>query len=320
MHVRRLAIECDLFEYHLTGKDSGVDSSVSSSWSLEEVEAVVTDYFAMLEAELLGQRYSKAEHNRKLQKQVPRSAGSIEFKHQNISAVLINFRQPFIPGYLPRQNYQQLLERVVLEWLTGHADFFRSLADGPVLAPVSRPSMSGAVRTSDLVVPPPEASTRGVTTDHSQVRFYNTDFVRRDAENRMLGRLGEEWVVDFEKRRLHDDARRPDLARRVEWIADTRGDSAGYDIASFDGDESPRLIEVKTTGSGKQFPFLVTSNEVRVSEREARRYHLYRVFEFAKDPRMYILRGALSEVCRLEPTQYQARPGSGSIEREVDAD
>lgn len=46
------------------------------TWTLEEVEAVVADYFAMLEAELLGQKYSKAEHNRKLRKQVPRSAGS----------------------------------------------------------------------------------------------------------------------------------------------------------------------------------------------------------------------------------------------------
>ncbi len=277
----------------------------------------------MLEAELLGQKYSKAEHNQKLRSRVPRTAGSIEFKHQNISAVLINFRQPFIPGYLPRQNYQQLLERVVLEWLSGHPDFFRPLADGPVLAPAFRPAIGDRVRTADLVVAPPDASIGGVarSVDDSQVRFYNTDFVRRDAENRRLGRLGEEWVVDFEKRRLHDDAERPDLARRVEWIADTRGDGAGYDIASFDADESPRLIEVKTTGSGKQFPFIVTSNEVRVSEREAQRYHLYRVFEFAKDPRMYILRGSLSKVCQLEPTQYRARPGSESIKAlAVDAD
>lgn len=296
-------------------------SAVTGPWTLNEAEAVVADYFAMLEAELLGQRYSKAEHNRILQNQVSRSAGSIEFKHQNISAVLINFRQPFIPGYLPRQNYQQLLERVVLEWLAGHPGFFRPLADGPVLAPSSRPAIGDSVLTSDLVVPAPDAGIGVVRqTDDSQVRFYNTDFVRRDADNRLLGRLGEEWVVDFEKRRLHDVAKRPDLARRVEWIADTRGDGAGYDVASFDGDESPRLIEVKTTGSGKQFPFLVTSNEVRVSEREATRYHLYRVFEFAKDPRMYILRGALSEVCRLEPTQYRAQPSGDASERGFDAD
>ena len=112
----------------------------------------------------------------------------------------------------------------------------------------------------------------------------------------------------FEQRRLHDEERRPDLARRVEWIADTRGDGAGYDIASFNPDASARLIEVKTTGLGKQFPFMVTANEVRVSAREPDGYHLYRVFEFATASRLYVLHGSLSERCRLEATQYRARP------------
>lgn len=281
-----------------------------ASWTLDEVEAAVADYFAMLEAELLAHNYSKAEHNRALRTRVQRSAGSIEFKHQNISAVLINFRQPFIPGYLPRQNYQLLLERVVLEWLAGHPDFFRSLANGPVLSPASKPAIPELVRPSNLIESPPESRREGVvaTEDDFSVRFYNTDFVRRDAENRRLGRLGEEWVLDFERRRLHDEEQRPDLAKRVEWIADTRGDGAGYDIASFGSDESPRLIEVKTTGSGKQFPFLVTSNEVSVSQRKGDSYHLYRVFEFARNPRLYVLRGDLTKACQLEPTQFRARP------------
>lgn len=282
---------------------------MSGSWTLAEVEAIVPDYFAMLEADLQGKVYSKAEHNRRLQQRIGRTKGSIEFKHQNISAILINFRQPFIPGYLPRQNYQQLLERVVLEWLAGHPDFFKSLADGPILAPRARPVVPH-VRPSDLIESPPDTGPERAAAagDDLRVRFYNTDFVRRDAENRRLGRLGEEWVLDFERRRLHDEAKRPDLAKRVEWIADTRGDGAGYDIASFDADESPRLIEVKTTGLGKQFPFIVTSNEVRVSKREAERFHLYRVFEFARAPRLYVLHGDLSETCRLEATQFRARP------------
>jgi hypothetical protein len=280
-----------------------------TSWTVEEVEAIVADYFAMLELELSLSRYSKAEHNRRLQNRIGRNRGSIEFKHQNISAVLINFRQPFIPGYLPRQNYQQLLERVVLEWLTVHPDFFRSLADGPALAPTSKPSMKDVIKPSDLVESPPDSRHDPIVAleDQNRMKFFHTDFVRRDAENRRLGRLGEEWVLDFERRRLHDEARRPDLAERVEWTADTRGDGAGYDIASFEADESPRLIEVKTTGSGKNFPFLVTSNEVRVSQRVPTKYHLYRVFEFARDPRLFILRGDLTKACQLEATQFRVR-------------
>jgi hypothetical protein len=156
-----------------------------------------------------------------------------------------------------------------------------------VLAPNVRPVLPTGASFSELVVAPPDSGVEmAEDTDDPRVRFFKTDFVRRDAENRRLGRLGEEWVLDLERRRLQDDAKRPDLARRVEWVADTRGDGAGYDIASFEGDETPRLVEVKTTGLGKQFPFIVTSNEVRVSKRERSRYHLYRVFEFGREPKM----------------------------------
>ena len=204
-----------------------------------------------------------------------------------------------------------LLEQAVLEWLAGDPRFFARAADGPVLTPTVRPRLPDEGSPSRLIEPPPPGAVEADEGDRGgeTPRFYRLDFVRRDAENRRLGRMGEEWVVEFEQRRLHDEARRPDLARKVEWIADTRGDGAGYDIASFNLDESPRLIEVKTTGLGKYFPFLVTANEVRVSEREAQAYQLYRVFHFSSQPRLYVLPGSLEASCRLEPTQYRARVG-----------
>jgi len=84
---------------------------MADSWSNIEVELIVADYFILLSAELKGEHYSKADHCRAL---VPllsgRSGGSIEFKHQNISAVLINLGQQYIKGYLPRYNYQKILK------------------------------------------------------------------------------------------------------------------------------------------------------------------------------------------------------------------
>ena len=65
------------------------------SWSREEVEAAVTDYFDMLAKELRGEPFNKAEHNRALQRTLDnRSSGSVERKHQNISAVLIEAGYP----------------------------------------------------------------------------------------------------------------------------------------------------------------------------------------------------------------------------------
>jgi len=63
---------------------------------------------------------------------------------------------------------------------------------------------------------------------------------------------------------------------------------------------------VKTTGWGKYFPFNVTANEVRCSEARSGEFHLYRVFNFGPDARLYMLPGALSASCSLDPTQYRA--------------
>jgi hypothetical protein len=284
-----------------------------SDWTRDEVELIVADYFAMLEAELSGQAVNKAERNRRLQKELGRSKGSIEFKHANISAVLLNLGDlPYIDGYKPRSNYQQLLEQVVLERLTIEPDFFERVAASPVVRPTTAPATDFS-RLDDLIEDPPEPVVEpGIhlatsLADRAQRAVRKTDFVRLDAENRRLGQMGEEWTIEFEARRLTDLARRPDLARRIVWVSSEEGDGAGFDIRSFNDDESPRLIEVKTTGLGKYHAFSVSPNEVAVSEREAARYHLYRLFAFGRDPRVYMLQGALSAVCRLEPSQYSAR-------------
>ena len=283
---------------------------MSDPWSLLEVELVVADYFAMLRDELAGRPVDKSLHRRALHPLLNnRSEGSIEFKHQNISAVLINFDQPYINGYKPRQNYQGLLEQVVLEFGESDRQLAQVVANSAVLNPLALPR-NGFDNVMALMVEPPEAS--GTAAERRRgVRppIKGIDFVMRDAKNRTLGHNGEEWAQEFERRRLHDVERRPDLAKRVEWVAQTQGDGLGYDIASFNSDESPRLIEVKTTGLGKYFPFYVTENELRVSQAETTRYHLYRVFDFAKEPHLYQLNGALSDVCRLEPTIYRARVG-----------
>lgn len=140
-------------------------------------------------------------------------------------------------------------------------------------------------------------------------RPVRVDCVERDARNRQLSRQGEEWALELERRRLHDVNRRPDLSKRVEWVAQTRGDGLGYDIASFNRDGTDRLIEVKTTGLGKHFPFYISANEVQVSRARAEAYRLYRVFDFATAPRMYPLKGALDKVCRLEARSFVARVG-----------
>ena len=89
------------------------------------------------------------------------------------------------------------------------------------------------------------------------------------------------------------------------WVSESWGDGVGFDVLSFD-DEGERYLEVKTTGLGKYFPFIVTDNELRCSEDLTGRFDLYRVFDFSRKPRVYVLTGALSKTCQLQPVQYRA--------------
>jgi hypothetical protein len=277
----------------------------SDDWAHEEVEATVADYFGMLRDELAGLRVNKAEHNERLRRLLRnRSKGSVEFKHANISAVLTLYGYPYIDGYKPRFNFQALLEQVVLEYLDIHRDFFEPLIAGPVLNPTTSPA-AAAVDLTRVVEPPPEAMRIPHTVWSPSARLSRIDFVARDAANRSLGQRGEEFVLEFERKRLHDGGQR-DLVQRIEWTAQVRGDGAGYDVQSFDVDGSTRLIEVKTTGLGKYFPFNVTVNEVRCSQARPREFHLYRVFNFGPGARLYMLPGELSKTCHLDPTQYRA--------------
>src|SRR5687768_2249485 len=100
-------------------------------WTDEQNDAIVADYFAMLANDLAGRAYSKAEHNRLLQGRIGRPRGSIEYKHQNISAVLMGLGEAWIPGYKPAFNFQGSLEDAVARWLERHSEW---VMRGPALS------------------------------------------------------------------------------------------------------------------------------------------------------------------------------------------
>jgi hypothetical protein len=90
---------------------SEVEAGVEGrAWTRREVELVVNVYLHMLRMQLMGQTPNKAEHNRQLQTMLPaRSKASIEYKHCNISAVLVESDVPPLAGCRPSFNYQQQL-------------------------------------------------------------------------------------------------------------------------------------------------------------------------------------------------------------------
>ena len=133
------------------------------------------------------------------------------------------------------------------------------------------------------------------------------DHAAQDARNRNLGRAGEQFVVELERKRLTERGRQ-DLADKVEWVADTQGDGLGYDVSSFDAETGhPLLIEVKTTTGTAADPFFVTRREIDCSAEAGRSYRLYRVFNYGKEPRVFVLEGTLIERLSLTPSIFEAR-------------
>jgi hypothetical protein len=132
------------------------------------------------------------------------------------------------------------------------------------------------------------------------------DYIGREAQNSSLGLAGEEFVVDFERWRLASTGHKK-LAENVEHVSKTRGDGLGFDVRSFDSNGRDRLIEVKTTSFGKETPFFITKYEVDFSRSQSDYFHLYRVFEFRKEPRLFSLKGAVDKHCHLDPITFQGK-------------
>lgn len=277
------------------------------SWSDVEVRAVVADYFAMLEKELRGIPYSKTDHRRALRPLLSgRSDTAIERKHQNITAVLIEARFPYIRGYKPLSQYQGLLADVVLEHIEDDA-VLSQLALDFAEARVGPPRLSNVL---GLMTSPPAIleSVRSALLANQQRRHARrVDYLAREAANRQLGTNGEVLVVTYERARL-SSLGLDNLADRVEHVAITRGDGLGYDVLSYSPAGRERFIEVKTTQLGPLTPFYVTAGEMSFSGEHENDYSLYRVYDFATDPRIFSLDGRVDVTCRLSPAQYTAVP------------
>jgi hypothetical protein len=276
-------------------------------WSRLECEATVADYVEMLKAELEHRPYNKTAHRRLLVEQLQhRSDTAIERKHQNISAILIEFGYPYINGYKPLGNYQGLLAQVVEERVEVDA-MLAAVVQQAVEAPAAMPPADDILSRQDEAPHSEEfvyPLIKQIKIDAPRPRV---NYLEREARNVSLGRAGEEFALRFERERLTRIGR-GDLMERLEHTAVERGDGAGFDIHSYERDGTDRFIEVKTTAYGKQTPFFVTRNEVAVSRYARDRYHVYRLFRFRDDPRLYSVHGALTQICSLQPVQYAARP------------
>ena len=277
----------------------------SRDWTAPEIAATVASYLAMLRLEVLGQPYNKTNFRDRLLPLLDnRSASSVEFKHQNISAVMLRLGLRPIKGYQPAKNFQRALIAEVQAQLTSTPSIVEQILTEALRTP--DPSAVGPLDLAGSPIPEIVLPDRVARTPSA--RHY--DYAAVEASNRRLGEGGEVAVVELERRRLRN-AGKSKLADAVEHVSKTRGDGLGYDILSFETSGKERLIEVKTTKSRAETPFFVSRNELVVSQDHAAAYNLVRVFNFGPTPRWYQLAGRIDATCELEESTYLAVPKAG---------
>lgn len=274
---------------------------MNENWTDNEVDLIIQDYFAMLSSELRNEPVNKTEHRKRLMPLLNgRSNGSVEFKHQNISAVLAEMGMPFIRGYKPRYNFQRskLISRVS-DYLRTHLHLEKQFDAFAVEVPAREP----AVNFAGWLVEPPE---KGVIPKETQsVRApVKVNYLEREQYNRNLGQQGEELAMAYE-RTLLINAGKETLADRIEWVSRDQGDGLGFDILSKNLNGTDKYIEVKTTKLSKETPFFFTSNELIFSIRNEANFHLYRIYDFSLQPKMFNLNGRYDHFCNISPTQYK---------------
>jgi hypothetical protein len=264
-------------------------------WSDEELDFIIADYFSMLRSELNGAAYNKSAHRRSLIDRIRRTEGSVERKHQNISAVLNELALPAISGYKPLPNFQKSIIDAIDRHLTLNPQNLNP-----------EPSAEGFNETPSLFTEPAPILGPAPYRNEELARLVRKfDPVERDFKNRSLGKAGEALVFAFERQQLIGHGR-PDLARKVRWVSQEDGDGAGYDIRSYDPKGAERLLEVKTTNGLQTTPFYLTRNELSFSNERPQEFRICRLYDFSKQPKMFELEPPIEKLVRLEPISFSA--------------
>ena len=274
---------------------------VNMDWTKEEIILIVTDYFEMFNDELNDIPYSKSEHRKKLAPLLYNRDNAIEFKHQNISGILADMGLPYIKGYKPLFNYQRgiLIEEVTKVLNAKRVVFekvFKKFVEektNPISKKIdfekiidSSPNKKKHIEKEPLFLP------------------IKINYLKKEQNNRILGEYGEQLVFDYEKWRLISEGKEK-LAERIEWISKDKGDGMGYDILSKNNNGSDRFIEVKTTKLAKETPFYFSRREWKFAISRDKDFFLYRVFNFADDPKIFIKRGNYESFCNITATVFK---------------
>lgn len=146
-------------------------------------------------------------------------------------------------------------------------------------------------------------------TAHSRIQYkISEEGFRKIKESReAIGQAGENWVVDYERNYLTDNGKN-DLAKRITRVSET-DIGAGYDILSFEINNSEKYIEVKTTALSRM-EFFISTNELKIAKQLNGNYWIYLVSEIYGEPKLFAIQDPTKEIGKklvLTPVNYQVQ-------------
>jgi len=144
-------------------------------------------------------------------------------------------------------------------------------------------------------------------------RHGEIDFEEQNRWNKRVGDQGED-VVYWAERTWLEENERQDLVANVTRVC-RKDASAGYDIGSFELDETPKYVEVKATANkppaqGGSVRFHLSARELEQAQKLPN-YYLFIVFDAKSvNPKIWRIRDPAKmapSLLRLQPSAYHAR-------------
>lgn len=268
-------------------------------------EVLVQNYFILLDAELQGELYSKADHRNRILKELGESdADRIDREHRHVSAVLAETGLPFADSFPPENGFSDELEKAVQVFIEGNPELIEALWIDEIPPAASIPVELDDAKAHWVSTPERSSFRPSARPAWHPTGVNEIDYRVREARNHNLGMAGERFVLAFERARLRE-AGMKDSIDKVSWQSQTYGESFGYDIRSLDKDGSERFICVKTTNYGARFPFTLTHREIERARQHPTRFHIYRVFRFSRGAKLFLLQGEQFLQETLEPVAFR---------------
>lgn len=278
------------------------------NWTTQEIRPLLRAYFEMLTKERAGIPYHKADYIRKVSSEIRgrRTKGAIEFKMENVSAVLARSGADWVTGYRPARHLQErLLPQEIAAFLESQPLF--QLPTPTDVAPhnvsfLLPSSLPEAVFEPSPPIPLSTQRTRRPPPLNPR-QVARIDYITTAGRAQTIGRTGELVALRAERRRLQQ-AGRTDLAARVEHVSVTRGDGLGYDILSYSPSGDERFIEVKTTPFEPTRPFFLSPKELEFAQETGESYRLARLHHLWRQPAIFELYASALLRLDREPNEY----------------